>query len=98
MKEKTPKAELINPIKVDREAIDIIDEKFSVYCQENNLSGEAKVVFNFLKPYCTKIEPMDFAEYCIKCYGRQIPEIEISPIGFSFAQANYTIYLANFKK
>lgn len=37
---------------------------------------------------------LNFADYCIKCYGRQIDPSEILPVGYPFAQANYTQYLA----
>ena len=37
---------------------------------------------------------LSFADYCVRCYGRSIREDELLPVSYSFAQANYTQYLA----
>jgi hypothetical protein len=53
----------------------------------------------FLEPYTeeAKAEPMNWEEYCKKCYGRTIEPSELLPISYPFAQSNYTYYLALWK-
>ena len=39
------------------------------------------------------IAQLSFNDFCLKCYGRVVSESELLPVGYSFAQANYTQYL-----